>query len=128
MSSLVCIIYDYFNTPYTYSYVRYDVEAYQRLEALIEQKLPQYPCEEETVLVLLERVGEAQRLAVRELKELQQEEGGDGRRGGKKRKGGHNSDSQGEGGSDRASDGGGGSSNGDRQGQGNKKMKNKRHR
>ena len=32
---------------------------------------PQYPAEEETVLILLERVNEAQRLAVRELKEMQ---------------------------------------------------------
>ena len=50
---------------------QYDVEAYQRLEALISQKLPQYPADEETVLVLLERVNEAQRLAMRELREMQ---------------------------------------------------------
>lgn len=31
----------------------------------------QYPAEEETVLILLERVNEAQRLAARELKEMQ---------------------------------------------------------
>ena len=48
---------------------QYDVEVYQRLEGLLGQKLPEYKCEEETVLVLLERVCEAQRLATRELKE-----------------------------------------------------------
>jgi len=50
---------------------QYDVEAYQRLEALIQQKLPQFPADEATVLVLLERVNEAQRLASRELREMQ---------------------------------------------------------
>ena len=50
---------------------QYDVEAYQRLEALLQHKLPEYSTEEETVLVLLERVNEAQRLAARELRELQ---------------------------------------------------------
>jgi len=50
---------------------QYDVEAYQRLEALIGQKLPEFPADESTVLILLERVNEAQRLAVRELKEMQ---------------------------------------------------------
>lgn len=49
---------------------QYDVEPYQRLEALIGQKLPKYPADEETVLVLLERVNEAQRIAQRELKEI----------------------------------------------------------
>lgn len=50
---------------------QYDVEAYQRLESLIGQKLPAFDVEEETVLILLERVNEAQRLAARELRELQ---------------------------------------------------------
>jgi ATP-dependent RNA helicase DDX47/RRP3 len=50
---------------------QYDVEAYQRLEALIAQKLPTFPAEESTVLVLLERVNEAQRIAARELREIQ---------------------------------------------------------
>jgi ATP-dependent RNA helicase DDX47/RRP3 len=37
----------------------------------LQKKLPEYPSEEDTVLVLLERVNEAQRLAARELRELQ---------------------------------------------------------
>ena len=53
---------------------QYDVEAYQRLEALLQQKLPAYDAPEETVLVLLERVSEAQRLATRELREMQQQD------------------------------------------------------
>lgn len=40
------------------------------MEALIGQKLPAYTCDEETVLVLQERVGEAQRMAAREMREV----------------------------------------------------------
>lgn len=49
---------------------QYDVEVYQRLEALIGQKLPEYACDEETVLILLQRVAEASRIATREVKEM----------------------------------------------------------
>jgi len=64
---------------------QYDVEVYQRLEGLLGKKLPEYKLDEETVLILLERVSEAQRLATRELKEqLAASKGGGGRR---KRKG-----------------------------------------
>jgi ATP-dependent RNA helicase DDX47/RRP3 len=52
---------------------QYDVEVYQRLEHLLGKKLPEYKLAEETVLVLLERVNEAQRLATRELKEQMQQ-------------------------------------------------------
>ena len=38
---------------------------------MIQQKLPEFSTDEETVLVLLERVNEAQRLATRELREMQ---------------------------------------------------------
>ena len=48
---------------------QYDVEVYQRLEGLLGQKLPECRLDEETVLILHERVSEAQRLATRELKE-----------------------------------------------------------
>ena len=62
---------------------QYDVEVYQRLEGLLGKKLPEYKLEEETVLVLLERVNEAQRLATRELKEqLAASKGGRRRRNG----------------------------------------------
>ncbi|RHY33041.1 hypothetical protein DYB32_001920 [Aphanomyces invadans] len=48
---------------------QYDVELYQRIEHLLGKKLDAYACEESTVLVMLERVGEAQRAATIELKE-----------------------------------------------------------
>lgn len=48
---------------------QYDVEVFQRIESLLGKKLPEYKTDEPTVLVLLERVSEAQRLATRELKE-----------------------------------------------------------
>ena len=59
---------------------QYDVEVYQRLEGLLGKKLPEYKLDEETVLVLLERVNEAQRLATRELKEQLAATKGHGRR------------------------------------------------
>jgi ATP-dependent RNA helicase DDX47/RRP3 len=63
---------------------QYDVEVYQRLEALLGTKLPAYEVAESTVLLFLERVSEAQRLATREMKELLAA-GGDSM--GRKRKG-----------------------------------------
>lgn len=50
---------------------QYDVELYQRIEHLLGMKLDGYNCEEETVLVLLERVAEAQRIATIEMKEAE---------------------------------------------------------
>ena len=48
---------------------QYDVELYQRIEALLGKKLPVYAAEQDTVLMLLQRVQEAQRIAIRELKD-----------------------------------------------------------
>jgi ATP-dependent RNA helicase DDX47/RRP3 len=48
---------------------RYDVELYQRTEQLIGKKLDGYPAEEAEVLVFLERVTEAQRVAAMEMRE-----------------------------------------------------------
>ena len=59
---------------------QYDVEVYMRLEALLGKKLPEYKVDEESVLVLLERVNEAQRLATRELKEQSSSSGRKDRR------------------------------------------------
>ncbi|ODM97271.1 putative ATP-dependent RNA helicase DDX47 [Orchesella cincta] len=61
---------------------QYDVELYQRIEHLIEKKLPEYRTQEEEVMVLNERVNEAQRFAKMELKEIE-----DKKKGGKRRKG-----------------------------------------
>lgn len=41
---------------------QYDVELYQRIEQLIAKQLPLYPTEEEEVMLLQERVSEAQRI------------------------------------------------------------------
>ncbi|XP_053609406.1 ATP-dependent RNA helicase DDX47 [Plodia interpunctella] len=49
---------------------QYDVELYQRIEQLIGKQLPLYACEESEVMVLQERVAEAQRLTNIEMKEL----------------------------------------------------------
>ncbi len=54
---------------YPLDLLRYDVELYQRIEQLMNKKLDQYPCEEAEVLVFLERVTEAQRVAALQLKE-----------------------------------------------------------
>jgi len=50
---------------------QYDVELYQRIEQLIGKKLPLYQTVEEEVMLLVERVTEAQRYAKMELKEMQ---------------------------------------------------------
>jgi hypothetical protein len=42
---------------------QYDVELFQRIEQLIGQKMEQFPAEQEEVLLLVERVSEAQRIA-----------------------------------------------------------------
>uniref|UniRef100_A0A3P9B8X1 RNA helicase n=1 Tax=Maylandia zebra TaxID=106582 RepID=A0A3P9B8X1_9CICH len=52
--------------PYNH---RYDVELFQRIESLIGKKLPAFPTQEEEVMMLVERVSEAQRFAKIEMKE-----------------------------------------------------------
>ncbi|XP_059481128.1 probable ATP-dependent RNA helicase DDX47 [Neocloeon triangulifer] len=66
---------------------QYDVELYQRIEHLIGKKLPLYPTEEEEVMVLNERVCEAQRTARMEQKDMEDKKGNRG-----KRKGGRDDD------------------------------------
>lgn len=48
---------------------QYDVELYQRIELLIDKKLERYPVEEAEAMVFLERVSEAQRIAILEMKD-----------------------------------------------------------
>lgn len=43
---------------------QYDVELVQRIEHAIERKLDLYECDKEEVMVLMERVSEAQRFAI----------------------------------------------------------------
>lgn len=64
---------------------QYDVELYQRIEGVIGKKLPEFPTVEEHVMLLGERVTEAQRLTKRDLDESYK---------GKKRKGDDNGDTE----------------------------------
>uniref|UniRef100_UPI00398F1592 probable ATP-dependent RNA helicase DDX47 n=1 Tax=Pristiophorus japonicus TaxID=55135 RepID=UPI00398F1592 len=48
---------------------QYDVELFQRIEQLIGKKLPAFPTQEEEVMMLVERVTDAQRFARLELRE-----------------------------------------------------------
>lgn len=60
---------------------QYDVEIFQRLEHLIEIKIPLYETEENQVMLLQERVAEAQRVAKTQLKDME-----DSKKHGNKRK------------------------------------------
>lgn len=63
---------------------QYDVEVWLRIEKALDKKLPEYKVEKDEVLVLSERVGEAQRQAVTELKDMEERNsGGRGGRGGR---------------------------------------------
>lgn len=59
---------------------QYDVELFQRIEHLIGKQLPLYKTEDAEVMLLQERVAEAQRLAKIQLKELD-----DKKKGGKRK-------------------------------------------
>ena len=49
---------------------QYDIELYQRIEALIGKRLEECKVDEESALVLLDRVSEAQRMAAIEMREM----------------------------------------------------------
>lgn len=57
---------------------QYDIELYQRIEALIEKKLPEFNIDKGLAMSLMERVSEAQRLAILKLKEDSQKKKGGG--------------------------------------------------
>ncbi|KAL1530794.1 hypothetical protein AB1Y20_001690 [Prymnesium parvum] len=48
---------------------QYDVELYQRIEHMLGQKLDEFPAPQDEVLLLMQRVGEAQRLAAMDMRE-----------------------------------------------------------
>jgi len=54
---------------------QYDVEIWQRIEAALGKKLGEYEIDKEEVMILGERVGEAQRMAIREMKDLHDKRG-----------------------------------------------------
>jgi len=59
---------------------QYDVELVQRIETVIGKKLELYPTDKEEVSLLRERVEEASRLAIRELKDQDQSQRKNGRK------------------------------------------------
>lgn len=52
-----------------------DVELYQRIEHLLGKQLPLFKTEEDEVMALQERIGEAQRTARLELKDIEDKRG-----------------------------------------------------
>ncbi|VDO59417.1 unnamed protein product [Onchocerca flexuosa] len=54
---------------------QYDIEMYQRIERLIGKKLPLFETVENDVMLLVERVDEAQKLAKQEMKEMEEKKG-----------------------------------------------------
>lgn len=69
---------------------QYDIEQFQKIERSIGLKMKVYPTEEEMVLVMLDRVLEAQRIASKEVKDAKElgkrERDDDGNKKRKKRK------------------------------------------
>lgn len=54
---------------------QYDLETWQRIEAALGKKLGEYKTDRDEVMILAERVGEAQRMAVSEMKDLHAKRG-----------------------------------------------------
>ncbi|SMR46961.1 unnamed protein product [Zymoseptoria tritici ST99CH_1A5] len=55
---------------------QYDIEIYQRIEKALGKKLEEHPTERDEVMVFAPRVGEAQRIAVTEMKNEHEKRGG----------------------------------------------------
>lgn len=68
---------------------QYDVEAFQKIEALTGQKMEQYTAQEDSAMLLLERTGEAQRIASMQMREKEQDKAGK-----RKKHGGADDDSE----------------------------------
>lgn len=62
---------------------QYDVEVWLRIENALGRKLPEEPVAKDEVMILSERVGEAQRFAIKQLRDMQE---GGGKKGGGMRK------------------------------------------
>jgi ATP-dependent RNA helicase DDX47/RRP3 len=60
---------------------QYDVELYQKIERLINKKLDKYPLEEEAVMLLYDRVNEAQRIAIQQMRDQDDRKGKGAKRG-----------------------------------------------
>lgn len=66
---------------------QYDVELFQRIEQLIGKKLEEHPCEQSEAMQMLERVSEAQRMAINEMKTINESKRAGRERGGASRGG-----------------------------------------
>lgn len=62
---------------------QYDVEIWQRIEGALGKQLPEYEAPKDEVMVLAERVGEASRQAIMEMKQLDEKKGTRGKKFGK---------------------------------------------
>ena len=60
---------------------QYDVEIWLRIENALGKKIEEEDIPKDEVMVLMERVGEAQRVAVKEMKEIHNSRSGLARRG-----------------------------------------------
>ena len=54
---------------------QYDIEIWQRIETALGKKLGEHESDREEVMILAERVSEAQRIAIREMKDLHEKRG-----------------------------------------------------
>ena len=54
---------------------QYDIELFQRIETALGKKLGEYETDKEEVLILGDRVSEAQSMAIREMKDLHEKRG-----------------------------------------------------
>ncbi|KAI5269414.1 DEAD-domain-containing protein [Aureobasidium subglaciale] len=60
---------------------QYDVEVFQRIEKALAKKLPEHDAPRDQVMVFAEKVSEAQRIAIREMKDLHEKAKNGGRSG-----------------------------------------------
>ena len=67
---------------------QYDVEVFQRIEKALGKKLENFSTERDEVMVFAERVGEAQRVAITEMKNVHEKRDRRGGKGGGRRRGG----------------------------------------
>lgn len=60
---------------------QYDIEVFQRIERALGKKLDEHEAVREEVMVFTDKVSEAQRVAIRELKDHQEKRAGKGKGG-----------------------------------------------
>ncbi|KAK4570146.1 ribosomal RNA processing protein [Recurvomyces mirabilis] len=60
---------------------QYDIELYMRIERALGKKLEEHPSEKDEVMVFAERVGDAQRVAITEMKNTHEKQKGGGGKG-----------------------------------------------